>query len=324
MAKKHNGLPHASSCEISKQSLLDQLYEIDHNRVMRGRVLKLETQFRQRIDAHVASLPTIGASFVEFGTSPFVLLIHARERGYSKVSEIERDILPAKQFSSMETSAGKMVEVVSLPVYGWKCVESGMHTVYSAIDGKKLVADTLCLVTLKSGPRCLNDEMSENFADTILQYAGTWAREAGVKNVDFTYGTLYGTRKNSNKKDWHILRNIWEKNPKTCIQSPNNRWDCSFIDRATKTNVDVTIRLGLDWWRYLGGSTCFVEVMSALIRACVAPCAIARDENYIISDLAQIVSMENVPPEYNVSLLQRSQFPWLFLMARHYCDSLVD
>jgi hypothetical protein len=30
---------------------------------------------------------------------------------------------------------------------------------------------------------------------------------------DFTYGVLYGTKKQSNKKDWHILRNIFEKLP---------------------------------------------------------------------------------------------------------------
>src|SRR5690606_25962070 len=101
----------------------------------------------------------------EFNTSPFVLLIHARQRQYSKVSELERDILPAKQFSSMETSAGRMVEEVVLPVYGWQCVLSQMHTSYSAIDGKCVTPTTLCAATLKSGPRCLNDEMSENLAD---------------------------------------------------------------------------------------------------------------------------------------------------------------
>ena len=324
MAKNHKGLPPPTTTRLSKHDLLGQLVAMDRNKAVRKRVLALETQFRQRIDAHIASLPKNRASFDRFGTSPFVLLLHSRERSYSKVSELERDILPAKQFSSMETSAGRMVESVVLPAYGWECVPSEMHTAYSAIDGKRLDGDTLHLVTLKSGPRCLNDEMSENFADAILQHARTWASEADVGKIDFTYGTLYGTHRTSNKKDWHILRTVWEKNPKACVRSPENRWDCSFIDGETNAEVTVTVRVGLDWWRLLGGETCFVEVMSAIIRACVTPYALVEEESCRIPDLSDIVSLKTVPKSFNVSLLQRSQLPWLFLMARHYCDLLED
>ena len=60
----------------------------------------------------------------------------------------------------METSAGRMVETIVLPVYDWEIVPSEMHSVNSALDGKRLLGDELRLATLKSGPRCLNDEMS--------------------------------------------------------------------------------------------------------------------------------------------------------------------
>ena len=43
-----------------------------------------------------------------------------------------------------------------------------------------------------------------------------------------------------------------------------------------------------------------------------------------IADLHEIVSTATVSRDYNVSLLQRSQLPWLFLIARHFCDKLVD
>jgi hypothetical protein len=61
-----------------------------------------------------------------------------------------------------------MVEEVALPVYGWECVASEMHSTNSMLDGKQLGSDPYKLATLKSGPRCLNDEMSENFADNII------------------------------------------------------------------------------------------------------------------------------------------------------------
>jgi hypothetical protein len=165
--------------------------------------------------------------------------------------------------------------------------------------------------------------MSENFADAILNNYRAWAQDSSVSKIDFTYGVLYGTKKLSNKKDWHILRNVKEKKPAAITVDPAGRWDCVFS--ADGIEVDVTVRIGLDWWTHLGGEYCFVEVMTALIRACISPgVADARDFAYEISDMRSIVSTSVVREAYNVSLLQQSQLPWLFLIARHFCDILQD
>jgi hypothetical protein len=84
----------------------------------------MENDFRRKIDTHIASLPQKNLTLKMFNTNPYVLLMHAKQRGYSRVSDLESDLLPAKQFSSMETSAGKMVEKVVLPVYGWELIAS--------------------------------------------------------------------------------------------------------------------------------------------------------------------------------------------------------
>ncbi len=181
------------------------------------------------------------------------------------------------------------------------------------------------MATLKSGPRCLNDEMSENFADAVISHAASWASTAGARELDFTYGVFYGTAKQSNKKDWHILRNLRDKVPHTprgrVLLSPDNRWDCRCVIRGVRVNAAV--RIGSDWWAHLGGPTCLVEVLSSLIRACVLPAAEARNRGaFVVGDLGQIVDMTVVSSDYNVSLLQRSQLSWLFLMACHFCDQL--
>lgn len=323
MVRGHPGLPRAEKRIISRQRLLGQLQQVDKESVRRERVLRLETAFRNKIGTHIASLPTQDAKFQKFNTSPYVLLIHAHQRGYTKISEIEADILPAKQFSSMETSAGRMVEEVVLPEYGWECVASEMHSSNSALDGKRVDKKKYHLATLKSGPRCLNDEMSENFADAILGHFQFWATESNRNHIDFTYGVLYGTEKLSNKKDWHILRNIKQKVGDNLTISPDNKWFCQFS--ANGIIVDVTVRIGLHWWEHLGGELCFIEVFTALIRACVDPGAVDPGEYlYTIRDLNQIVSTSGAKEEFNVSLLQRSQLPWLFLMARHFCDVITD
>lgn len=326
MARGHTGLPTAQTVTFSKSELLKQLQKVDSSNSAKQRVLRLETEFRKKIGSHTASLLLDDAPFRKFNTSPFVLLIHAASRGYSLVEQIEADILPAKQFSSMETSAGRMVEEVALPIYGWECVLSGMHSSNSALDGRLPGSSPFRVATLKSGPRCLNDEMSENFADAVLSHASAWATDAKVQAIDFTYGVLYGTQRQSNKKDWHILRNLKEKASKLkggkVLVSPDDRWDCSI--RIGVVQVDAAVRIGKDWWQHLGGETCLVEVITALIRGCVTPAQMPKKKHqYTIRDLSGIVSIDEVSNDYNVGLLQRSQLPWLFLIASHFCDEIV-
>lgn len=161
----------------------------------------------------------------------------------------------------------------------------------------------------------------------------TYGRLAGVNlrcisgHKDFTYGVLYGTQKQSNKKDWHILRNLAEKLPVANFSAlPNNRWSCSFTHHGIQ--IVTTIRIGKSWWDFLGGDTCLVELCAALIRACVSPVSQdgidANDYQYGISDLNQITSIRNVPDAFNSALIQRSQIPWLFFLMRHFCDSLNE
>jgi hypothetical protein len=324
MAKGHPDLPRAVKTIMKKSSLIADLQSVDADQNSTQRVLTMENDFRRRMSNHVASLPSEDAKFQKFYTNPFVVMIQCLHQKYSRISQIERDILPAKLFSSMETSAGRMVEVVALPIYGWEPVLSEMHTTNSALDGKHLDRDTLKLATLKSGPRCLNDEMSENFADAILAHAGKWAREAGVQKIDFTYGVLYGTETQSNKKDWHILRNLKDKlSPGVMTVPPDKQWRCEFIKDGVQ--VSASIKIGIDWWKHLGGDSCLTELCIALIRACVSPgCSDPSNYKYTISDLGQIVSTSTIPEHFNVSILQRSQLTWLFFLARHFCDEVQD
>jgi hypothetical protein len=105
--------------------------------------------------------------------------------------------------------------------------------------------------------------------------------------------------------------------------APTGIFHCSFNEN--NISVNVNIKIGLDWWEYLGGPNCFIEVITALIRACIdTGVSDANDYAYSIADLNKILALPPLNCEYNVALLQRSQIPWLFLIARHFCDELVD
>lgn len=322
MARGHVDLPIAQPpLLLSKLAIYAALAAIDADADARARVLAMETGFRGRIAAHLLGLPTAEAKFQKFNTSPFVLMFYSKKKGYTRVSEIEDDIIPAKVFSSMETSAGRMVEEVVLPVYGWEVVPSQMHSVESLLDGRKSQATDFLGVTLKSGPRCLNDEMAQNIGRDVATNVSAWAANHGAQKVDFTYGVLYGTKRLSNKKDWHILRSIAEVLPAGTVVSQSHRGNWCIGYKRDGLEVTATVRIGIDWWNYLGGDTAWIELCIALIRSCVAaagPRTVVPQ--YAISDLEDILDTSGLPPQFNVAILQESQIEWLLFLARHFCD----
>lgn len=323
----HPDLPKLTkSLILRKELIFEKLAQIDNDPEAKGRILAMESQFRARIGSHIKALPASGSKFAKFYTSPFVLMFYSRQKGYSRVAQIEQDLVPAKVFSSMETSAGNMVEKVVLPVYGWETVHSAMHTHESLLDGRKIEHSSSRFVgaTLKSGPRTLNDDMAKNIGNELVDRALSWAVMHRVGEVDFTYGVLYGTKRQSNKKDWHILRTIDEERPTLSELkiSHKNRWSIQYVDGPL--TVTATVRVGIEWWEYLGGESAWIELCCALIRACVPPAdGVCTDHNYTISDLASILDTSRLPVSYNVSVLQRSQLEWLLFLARHFCDELI-
>lgn len=311
---------------LRKTDIFDSLRRIDSDAKARDRILKMESDFRAKIATHIQGLPAANSNFAKFYTSPFVLMFYSRQKSYSRVAQIEQDLVPAKVFSSMETSAGNMIEKVVLPVYGWEVVHSAMHSHESLLDGRKVDKNSSTFVgaTLKSGPRTLNDDMAKSIGHELVVRAPSWAVSHGVKRIDFTYGVLYGTRKQSNKKDWHILRNVDETRPgqSKLTASPKGAWSIAYTDGPL--TVSATVRIGIEWWEYLGGKDTWIELCCALIRACILPVSASPPAAaYTISDLPDILDLSMLPAGYNVSILQNSQFEWLLFLARHFSDGFA-
>ena len=157
----------------------------------------MESAFRSKIASHIKGLPSATSQFAKFYTNPFVLMFYSKQRSYSHVKQIEKDLVPAKVFSSMETSAGNMVQNVVLPIYGWEVVHSTMHSHESLLDGRKIggASTTFVGATLKSGPRTLNDDMARNIGNELVHRASSWAVGHGATEIDFTYGGVVWDKK---------------------------------------------------------------------------------------------------------------------------------
>ena len=107
------------------------------------------------------------------------------------------------------------------------------------------------------------------------------------------------------------------------VSSPERNWAVSYV--RNNVHVTVTVRLGIEWWSYLGGNDAWLEVLVSLIRACIEPTPVAESlGDYMISDLASIVSLASVPSGFNTGVLQQSQLPWLLFLGRHFCDGYTE
>ena len=308
MARGHPDLPVSPTVRLSKAEIFAGLQRVDGDPVARARVLEMERRFRQRVDAYVMAKARKGEPM----TNPFVLMMHSRRMGYRHVAEVVRDIPAGAGFASMETEAGKMVERVTFEVFGWEIVESAMQSDNTVVDAWKVEGPTLKCATLKSGPRCLNDAMSKDIGSDVAKNVIGWASANNVEAVDFSYAVIYGTPSRSNKKDWHVLRNIAEALPVGSEISTSHRKAWAFGYSHGGVAITAAVRLGLDWWNYLGGSDTWIEVSTAFIRACIQP---ATDDPQRTGP---------APQDFNVAILQRSQLEWLMLAATHYCDTLMD
>lgn len=83
---RHPGLPRPVKFTLSKTTLLEALVAVDRDNDATARVLKLETDFREKIKSHVEALPTSEAEFRKFNTNPFVLMIHTFKQQYRHIS----------------------------------------------------------------------------------------------------------------------------------------------------------------------------------------------------------------------------------------------
>ena len=264
---RHADLPGApAALLLSKKDIFDSLKRIDEDPRARNRILSMESAFRARVATLIEGLPQASAEFAQFHTNPFVLMFYSRQQSYSRVAQIERDLVGAKVFSSMETSGGSMIEEVVLPIYGWEAGPSTMQSHESLLDGQKTdqTGGRFVGATLKSGPRTLNDDIAKNIGTELVARAPSWALDHEVKEVDFTYGVLYGTKKQSNKKDSHILRYIDEAKPSSAkvIASHKGGWASSYADGPLTVSATVA-----GWYRVVGVSGWGEHLDGGLLRA---------------------------------------------------------
>lgn len=311
------------------QSFL-QKYDADTG--SQTRVKDLAAKFANRFDAINVNTPKIDGK----STNPFVLSAFARTQSIAKVAELDQLIAAAKMFSSLETALGRVVEDVVPSSYGWSQVHSPGHSVLSEIDSAKvdLLTSTVKLAALKSGPSCINDSMVSQIANAIATNWEAWADKWNVENVHYIVGMNYSTGKNSNKKDWHIVRLAEEKVAakganvsQSCIRQIQVRGKSkpqaltNFIASNGQKNLTVEVRQGKGFWTAVGGirTDTFFEVCAALSLALTNLDSSPVPVNPTTGGLDEVVRRAE---GLSSQAMSDGELQWFALFVRHFVDSV--
>ena len=287
-----------------------------------ARISQLEHSLEARMRQINARAPAIDGK----STNPFVLAAYACLFDVQSLDQVDDIVAAAKVFSSIETAAGRVVEDVIPPFYGWNQINSPGHTVLSEIDSARVVGDTVELVALKSGPMCINDSMVSQIANAIGTHWAAWSDHWGVDKVRYIVGMNYSTAKNSNKKDWHIVRLAQERlfaqgaNITCSCTSPqqNRPLAHSFFEATlgTKTLRAETLQ-GRALWAHIGGTEdAFLEICWAMAK-CMNVLAVPMGGDFTTGEMAEIVEFADRLDVPSVPVAERQ---WLVLFARHFVD----
>lgn len=238
----------------------------------------------------------------EYRTNPYVLLTSASVMQLVGSEEFASFLFNNKLYMGLETSFGKSIESVLVLPYPvgatagsrWRegpekvaefkalakleqeeKAQKRIDSVWREIDKECVVGKRRYMVSIKSGPNCINDTQVKGMTDAIAQQYATWMAQTkktdpGVTELDIVIGLTYGTDRATNNKENQILVKLLQKG---FVEEDRATKPGVLIDSATRS-VRVYRCIGIDFWALIGNPTnpasawfVYLEVLLALAKA---------------------------------------------------------
>jgi hypothetical protein len=151
------------------------------------------------------------------------------------------------------------------------------------------------LVSIKSGPNCINDTQVAGMVTAIANNYRSWLQHTrenypNVKELDIVIGLTYGTDLTTNNKENQILAKLQEHG---FTEEDRERKPGVLIDGTGE--VRVYRRIGQEFWSFIGDPVnppnagyVFLEVLLALARALSQGMKNASLEDRVNAKLAQL------------------------------------
>ena len=128
-----------------------------------------------------------------------------------------------------------------------------VNSVWREIDKSCVYRDRRYMVSIKSGPNCINDTQVQGMTDAIALRRAEWLRASKerypqVQGIDVIVGITYGTDRTTNNKENQILVKLLEHG---FVEEDRAAKPGVLIDAETRS-VRAYRAVGQDFWSLIG------------------------------------------------------------------------
>ena len=293
----------------------------------------------------------------DYKTNPYVLLTSASAMDWENIDAFAGFLFNSKLYAGLETAFGRALESEFVPLYPemdshWidppEKIEETIRmrrlpneerarardtSVWREIDKSYSINNKRFLLTIKSGPHCINDTQVEAMKNAISTHYLTWFNESRNNNpeiteLDIVIGITYGTEKSTNNKENQILVKLLERN---FVDSGDNKGTVYHRDMP---NIKVYRVIGKNFWAFLGNPIhpeenpqVFLEILLGLLSA------LSREEvetsmedivNRKILELSRAIQRLSLPrdtlPPWVIGTYDENELLWLMSAISTYFD----
>jgi hypothetical protein len=267
-------------------------YEELMTKTSEDRVAKISKNWSNYLKPNVAKTIEDKEDIDDYRLNPYAITAIAGILDLDTAEEISEFIFGSKLYMSLETAFGKSVENIVLPIYpipsttaGWeehpekeREMKSDSRTedlVWQDVDKYCVIGDTAYITTVKSGPRTLNEDITDSIKDDIAYHSETWLEgtqkhHPEVEKLNVTIGLTYGTDHSTNNKEMRILLKLVEEG----FVEIDRDSKPGVIQHPENDDISVESRVGIDFWSYVGSPQnpddaehVFLEVLLGMIEA---------------------------------------------------------
>ncbi|MEI8148324.1 MAG: PmeII family type II restriction endonuclease [Actinomycetes bacterium] len=265
----------SKSVVFDRLELAELLKKVDRDRVER-----LSEALSAYVFTNVQESITKRNGLAGYRANPYVVMTSASVMQLNEIASFASFLFNSKLYAGLETSFGKSIESQVVGQYPagaelaqqWatpkeKAVESdglrGMsrqakaqarrESIWREIDQACVVGDRRYMVSIKSGPSCINDTQVAAMHQAIVKRHRQWFNSsikeyAGITSLDIVIGITYGTDVTTNNKENQILAKLLGDGFE---EEDAKRFPGVLIDSETR-QVRIRRFVGRDFWSFIG------------------------------------------------------------------------
>jgi hypothetical protein len=333
--------------------------------VEQARVERIASALANYISINLPAAIERRDGLADYRTNPYVLLTTASVMKLSNPKRFADFLFNNKLYMGLETSFGKSIEATLMGQYpidgtGFSSWEDPIekkaefqkltglsrqarslernNSVWREIDKSCVKANKRYLLTIKSGPACINDTQVEGMKAAIAKHYKEWLKQSSqtyplVDELDIVVGITYGTDSTTNNKENQILVKLLGLG----FEEENRELKPGVLIDSSTRRVRVYRVVGQEFWSFVGNPALpnfapfvFLEILISLTKALSLGMNSAKLEERInrkimmlSSALAQLTLPEESLPTWIHGSFDEDSLFWLATALTAFFDKGV-